>query len=121
MSEFRVVCDVSTLRPGKIEVVEIDGNRVALTLLDGAPRAFQSLCPHEKAPLAGGRIEGCEVHCPRHFARFNIATGAVSAGWRVDGLKLYPARVVDGQVEVDAAAVRQDPPEGQKTVWDFTK
>lgn len=120
MADYRYVLDEDDLTPGLVTIVTLEGHVIALTLLDGSPRAFQSLCPHERASLAGGRIEGCELHCPRHFARFDLNSGAVSAGWQVDDLKLYPARTVGGRVEVDADAVRQSPPEGQKTVWDFT-
>ncbi|WP_138465970.1 Rieske 2Fe-2S domain-containing protein [Poseidonocella sp. HB161398] len=120
MADFRDVLPLEALRPGLVTPARIDGQVIALALVDGQPRAFQSLCPHDKASLQGGKVEGCELHCPRHFARFDLSTGKVSAGWRVDDLRLYPARIAGDRVEVDADAVRQNPPDGAKKVWDFT-
>lgn len=120
MKNFTPVLPLHELAEGNIRTVSVHGERVAITLLDGEPQAFQSLCPHDKAGLSEGRIEGCELHCPRHAARFNLYTGVVSAGWRVDDLKRYPARIRAGMIEIDAEAVRKDPPEGQKMVWDFS-
>ena len=118
MSDYQAAAPLDQITPGQVHAVAFAGHMIGLTLLaDGSPRAFQSLCPHDKANLAGGRVEGCTLHCPRHFARFDLDDGAVSAGWRIDDLKLYPARISAGQVEADAAAVRANPPEGRKTVW----
>ncbi|WP_108258821.1 Rieske (2Fe-2S) protein [Mangrovicoccus ximenensis] len=120
MAEFRDVLALDALPENRVVTVTLDGHVIGLALQDGAPRAFQSLCPHDKASLKDGKVEGCEIHCPRHFARFDLATGKVSAGWKVSDLKLYPARIAGERVEVDAEAVRRNPPDGAKKVWDFT-
>lgn len=39
--------------------------------------ALTDTCSHEDASLAEGWIEGCEVECPIHTARFCLKTGAV--------------------------------------------
>ena len=34
------------------------------------------MCTHDGGPLVSGRIvNGCQVECPRHGARFDIRTG----------------------------------------------
>jgi len=38
----------------------------------------------------------------------------------LDCLKLDPVRVSDGEITVDVAAVRRNPPGGVRKVWDFT-
>jgi 3-phenylpropionate/trans-cinnamate dioxygenase ferredoxin subunit len=40
------------------------------------------------------------VVCPRHGARFNIRTGAVTAPPAYEGVHAFPVRVEDGQVLV---------------------
>ncbi|MGH1349556.1 MAG: Rieske (2Fe-2S) protein [Methyloligellaceae bacterium] len=120
MTDYQPIVPLTSLTPQKVTVVTIGEYKLALALIDGEPRAFQSLCPHDRASLAEGKVEGCEVHCPRHFARFNLNSGEVSAGWRVDNLKLYPVRIVEDMVEVDMDAVIATPPDGKKQVWNLT-
>ncbi len=120
MTNYQQVAPLASINTGTVFVTTAGDYNIALTLLDGEPRAFQSLCPHDKASLAGGKIENCEIYCPRHSARFNLNTGSVSAGWRVEDLKLYPSRIVGGMIEVDMDAVNANPPEGTKIVWNLT-
>ncbi len=37
--------------------------------------ATDDRCPHMAAPLSVGRLDGCEVQCPLHQGRFDLATG----------------------------------------------
>ena len=39
--------------------------------------AVDDRCPHMAAPLSLGELDGCEVACPLHNGRFNLATGEV--------------------------------------------
>ena len=61
---------------------EIDGSFIAVVQLQGALHAFEDRCTHDGEPLAGAEIEAdattpCGVVvCPRHGARFCLATGA---------------------------------------------
>ncbi|NLT26186.1 MAG: bifunctional 3-phenylpropionate/cinnamic acid dioxygenase ferredoxin subunit [Microbacteriaceae bacterium] len=43
---------------------------------DGAFYALDDTCSHETASLADGWIEGAEVECPIHSAKFCLKTGA---------------------------------------------
>ncbi|MBE3640064.1 Rieske (2Fe-2S) protein [Mangrovicoccus algicola] len=120
MTDFRDVLALEALPEGRVMTVRVDGHVIGLARIADTAHAFQSLCPHDKASLQDGKVDGCQVHCPRHFARFDLKSGKVSAGWRVDDLRLYPVRLRDGRIEVDADALRRQPPEGPKKVWDFT-
>ena len=39
--------------------------------------ATDDRCPHMAAPLSIGALDGCEVACPLHKGRFDLATGEV--------------------------------------------
>ena len=43
---------------------------------DGAFYAIDDTCTHEDASLAEGWVEGTELECPLHSARFCLKTGA---------------------------------------------
>lgn len=112
--------DLSAAQAAAITEIRVDGHVLAVALVDGAPVAFQALCPHDKAGLAAGRIDGCTLICPRHLASFDLRTGAVSPGWKVDNLRIYPARIQGAMIAIDMAAVRRNPPAGPLKVWDLS-
>ncbi len=58
------------------KLVEIDFVRIALFNLNGEFYAIEDVCTHDGGPLVEGEIvNGHEVKCPRHGARFDIRTG----------------------------------------------
>jgi 3-phenylpropionate/trans-cinnamate dioxygenase ferredoxin subunit len=75
MAEFVPVAKVSEVPdPGKI-VVEVDERLVGLFHVGGAFYAIDDVCTHDGGPLAEGELEGYEVICPRHGARFDVRDG----------------------------------------------
>ena len=59
--------------------VEANGEIIGLFCLDGQYFALGE-CSHEQAPLCQGLIEGSQVTCPWHSARFDIRSGECLAG-----------------------------------------
>ena len=111
---FQAVCDVDELPVGGMRALQAGGARVVVYHLKAGWFATQSQCTHTFGPLARGEIvEGCQVQCPLHRARFDIATGKVIQ-WAnfppgielldvVRGekpLRTYPVKVKDGKVMV---------------------
>jgi 3-phenylpropionate/trans-cinnamate dioxygenase ferredoxin component len=115
---FVVVATLQHLPNGAFLRVMVDGHGLVLARNGDVVHAFQGTCPHEKADLAQGRIEAGRLVCPRHLASFDLNDGHVSRGWKVDALKLYPVRIENGTIAVDAEAVRRNPPASRK-VWDL--
>jgi 3-phenylpropionate/trans-cinnamate dioxygenase ferredoxin subunit len=68
--------------------------------LGGEYFALADTCTHDGGPLSDGVVTGDQVMCPRHGACFDIRTGAVTAPPAEEPVRSYPARVVDGRVEV---------------------
>ncbi|TMC57720.1 MAG: Rieske 2Fe-2S domain-containing protein, partial [Chloroflexi bacterium] len=52
--------------------------------------------------------EDCLVECPRHGARFDLATGEVKALPAVFPVNAYPVRVVNGEVQVDVGVLTKE-------------
>lgn len=121
-ARFVRAANLDEVRAAGLMPVSIEGHALVLASEGEAVHAFQSTCPHEMADLSLGRIEaGCLV-CPRHRAAFSLKDGSVSAGWTdVSALKLYPTRLADGVVYVDAAALARNPPGGKRQVWDLSR
>lgn len=53
----------------------IDGKNIGVYLLDGKYYALEDVCPHAEALLSQGFVEGDEIECPLHGARFHIPSG----------------------------------------------
>ena len=86
-----VVCRVSELPPGEVEIVDVDGVEIGVFNVDGEFYALHNLCPHRGAPLCEGRITGVMrgpepgkfeierrgeiVRCPWHGYEFDITDG----------------------------------------------
>jgi len=108
------VCDVHDLPLGQMRAFRAGDTRVVVYHLKDGFYATQAQCTHTFGPLARGKIvDGCEVQCPLHRARFDIATGKV-VEWAnfppgiqllnvVRGekkLQTYPVKIKDGKVMV---------------------
>lgn len=77
MSEYVKIATVGEVPPNGRKLVEVDGVRIALFNLNGDYYAIEDVCTHDGGPLVEGEIiNGHEVKCPRHGARFDIRTGA---------------------------------------------
>ena len=70
---------------------------------DGAVYAAENACPHQAGPLAEGIIGACQVICPMHGWKFDLATSACLNDPE-HHIRTYPARLVDGQILVATEA-----------------
>jgi len=104
MEDFVPVKKVSELPPGKMTWVSVKGERVLLANVEGAFYALEDVCGHQRVALSKGLLEGCEVECPLHFARFDVRTGALINGPISDDVLTYDVRVED-----DTVYVKRDP------------
>ena len=93
------VSEFEDLEAGKL--VEVSGQSIAVFNIAGQYYAIGNTCPHRGGPLAEGMMEGEEVICPWHGARFNVKTGAVMGPPAQQGVKSFPIRVRGEDLEVD--------------------
>jgi 3-phenylpropionate/trans-cinnamate dioxygenase ferredoxin subunit len=75
MPEFVKVASRSELPPGAKKLVDVDGRAIAVFNVDGQYYAIDDICTHDGGPLAEGELEGVEIRCPRHGARFDVRDG----------------------------------------------
>lgn len=78
---------------GEVRVVMIGETRVALCNLDGEFVAVHDLCTHDNGPLGQGCLEGDEIECPRHGARFSVRTGEATMMPAVMPIRTFPVKV----------------------------
>lgn len=97
-------CSVGDLEPGDVVKVEADPP-IAVYNIDGAFYATDDTCTHGQSSLSDGWVDGDEVECAWHMARFCIRTGRAKCLPATVDLRTYPVIVEDGDVFVvkDAA------------------
>jgi len=117
MAEPIKVANVGDIEDEEALVVDGDtngtGEDIAVFFSDGKYYALNDICTHEYASLADGWIEGDEVECPLHSAKFSLCTGAAlclpasiparthKVELRGDEIWLHPGTPVDGAVVTD--------------------
>jgi len=96
----------TSLPEGSVNLVEVDGDEVAVFNIGGRFYAIQDICSHDGGTLADGEVEGLEIECPRHGARFDLRTGKVTAPPACENIRTYAVRIHNGRVQIsDGAAV----------------
>lgn len=92
-------CAADELAPGEAVTVPLDPP-VAVFNVDGEFLATADRCSHDDSSLAEGYIEGDEVECAWHAARFCLRTGAVLALPATKPVATYRVKVDGGDVYV---------------------
>ncbi len=92
--------DAAALPPGDYAQVEVDGIIVAVFNVGGELYAVEDVCTHDGGGLAGGAVDGKQVLCPRHGARFCLRTGAALTPPAYEPVRTFATRIVDGKIEV---------------------
>ncbi len=101
MSNWVRVAAVSDCPVGILKATMVDGEPVLLANVEGSICALEDRCSHEDYPLSDGELDGTDVVCPYHGARFDACTGARKTLPAVRPVKSYPVEVRDGEVFID--------------------
>jgi 3-phenylpropionate/trans-cinnamate dioxygenase ferredoxin subunit len=100
MTDWIEVVAENALANGEHITVDVDGTQVAIFKLDNQFYAIEDICTHDGTEIASGELQGDEIICPRHGARFCIKTGAVKAAPAYEAISCFPIRIAEGKVQV---------------------
>lgn len=101
MGELIKIGKASDIADGTAKCFDCKGKTIAVFNLGGEYFAIDDACSHVDGPLSEGFIEGEEVECPWHGARFNIKTGAALCDPAEGDLAKYPVRVSGDDLEIE--------------------
>ena len=62
--------------------------------------AIEDVCTHDGAELTGGDVEGAEIICPRHGARFCLRTGQALSPPAYEPVRVFETKITDGRLWV---------------------
>lgn len=97
------VCPLAELPTGSSTTIEGEERIAVFHTDDDEFYATSDTCTHEEWSLGeDSDLEGCEVVCPLHMARFDLRTGKPLCLPALVALKTYDVRVEDGTIYVIA-------------------
>lgn len=88
------------LPPGKVRTVFGGKGRLAVCNVDNAFYCIDDVCTHDGASFETGELDGCEIECPRHGARFDVTTGRATCLPAIVPVKVYPVRIENGEIQI---------------------
>ena len=88
------------LAPGEKLPARIGDREILICRVRAEYFALSNRCTHSAWPLAGETIEGNEIVCSLHGARFDIRDGCPTAGPASKPLQTYPIELRQGELYV---------------------
>ena len=103
MAEFVTVAQTTDLSPGRIILVDVEDEEVAISNVNGEYYAFGAECTHAGGPLDEGEIEGTTVICPWHGGEFDIRSGEVTGPPAQEQIPTYQVKVEGTDIQIAPA------------------
>jgi 3-phenylpropionate/trans-cinnamate dioxygenase ferredoxin subunit len=102
--EYIEVAKTNQIKPGERLFLEIDGLPIVVFNIEGLYFAIGDICTHDQGTLGDGELDGYQVVCPRHGARFDLRDGKAIRLPAVTPTPSYPVRVNGDAVELGLPA-----------------
>jgi len=90
------------LLDGQTRSIPVGKRMIAVARSGDAYYAVDDVCTHDGEPLTGGDIEGTEIICPRHGARFCLRTGEALTPPAYEPIRTYETKIEAGRLWVRA-------------------
>jgi len=98
MTDWIDVAATSAIADGEHVLAEVDGYPVAVFRIGDEFYAIEDVCSHDGAEIASGVLEGNDIVCPRHGARFCVKTGAVKCAPAYEDIRTFAVKLENDRV-----------------------
>ena len=95
------IADTSDIAEGEARVFNVEDISIVICNVNGIFHAIENVCSHDEAPLGEGELFGNEIECPRHGARFDVATGEVTRIPAVAPIETFPVHIKDDTIYIE--------------------
>ena len=102
MAEFVKVARVEELPPGERLHYDFEEETVIVLNVNGTFYCIADLCSHDDGPLEDGEVEGFEIECPRHGARFDVRDGRALCLPATRPIPHFAVKIEDGDIYVES-------------------
>lgn len=100
MADWIDVAPLDNFPTNSRKFVDVGGAHIAVFKIDNDFYAIESLCTHAMYELDDAEVDGAEITCPLHGARFSLRTGEALSAPAYEALNTFPVRVEDGIVQI---------------------
>ena len=98
LNGWQAVCLVAELLPGE-HTVCFDGDTAILVCnIDGEIYALEDKCTHQDFELSPGTLDGVEIECVLHGAKFDVRTGEALCAPAYAPVPKFPVRIDNGVI-----------------------
>ena len=98
---FVKVAKVEEIPMGRVKVIELEDEDIAVCNVDGEFYAVANVCTHDGGPLGDGFLHGDEIECPRHGARFSVRSGDARVLPAIVPIPIFDVKVEGDEIWVD--------------------
>ena len=88
------------LHDGEAISIPVGRRMVAVVRSGDEYFAIEDICTHDGAELTGGTVEGAEIICPRHGARFCLRSGQALSPPAYEPVRVFETKTADGRLWV---------------------
>lgn len=101
MTHWTTACKLTDIEPDGVRRFDLSGRSFAIYRTE-TDELFctDGFCSHEQVHLSDGLMMDYEIECPKHSGIFDIRSGEAKRLPACVNLQTYPARLADGQVQV---------------------
>jgi glycine betaine catabolism B len=96
--DFVKVAETKDIQTSQMRAVEVNGEKVCLSNVNGKYYAIGNVCTHMGGPLAEGNLDEYIVQCPWHGSRFDIRSGEVVRPPAMSAEPTYEVKVEDNNI-----------------------
>lgn len=98
LNGWQAVCPMAELLPGE-HTVCFDGDTAILVCnIDGEIYALEDKCTHQDFELSPGKLDGAEIECVLHGAKFDVRTGEALCAPAYAPVPKFPVRIDNGVI-----------------------
>ena len=99
-NDFHQVAKTTAIPDGGFELCEADDQLVIVFRVGEEFYCIDDVCTHDGGTLSDGDVQGCEIVCPRHGAKFDIRNGQALSMPATKNTKSHQVKVENGEIWV---------------------
>ncbi len=101
MADWTRVAVAEDCPPGGLRGVMAGMQPIVLANVDGDLYALEDQCSHQDLPLSDGELDGTDILCVHHGARFDACTGKNRGLPAIRPVRSYPVEVREDGIYVE--------------------
>lgn len=102
MANWEQVATRDEISPGQRKSVIVDDVPALLLRVGDNYFCIEDVCTHDGQPLTDGPVADGQIECPRHGARFDLATGAARCMPATEPIRTFAVDVRDDGIYASA-------------------